>query len=108
YGSHSGKSGSYIKVDDPVIGFSKRWRVLIAQAQIQGEVLARAPVVLNEKVEGVGVEVVILCAKLNRGLTGEAKQEIRKRQSGGAAVEIEGAARIAGVAHIQQLVAEVT
>ena len=59
------KTGRHIKIDQLVIGFSKGRGVFITQAEIEGQAFACAPVVLDEKVEGVGMEVIILRAKLD-------------------------------------------
>ena len=100
-----------------VVALNLRIHKFIAQAKIEREVLARAPVILGKEIEGIRAEMIFGCAELNRCLLREAKKKVCKRRTGrgtsagdrtcGSAGEGKTAARVAGIPHIGHLPAEV-
>src|SRR5216683_3074501 len=75
---HCAKVRGHIQVGQLVVRFGERGYIFIAQAQIQGKVLAYAPVVLGEQVKSVGPEMVVCRAKLDRRLLGKAGKKVSK------------------------------
>src|SRR5207253_8414960 len=84
------------------------WRhVFIAKPEIERQVLTCSPIVLDEKINCVGAEVVLVRSRLKRCLLGKAQQEICKGHSAGPAGKDERPAGVAGIAGVQHLAAEV-
>ncbi len=55
----------------------REWRnVFVAHAEIQGEIAAQFPLVLDVGVPGIAAEVVVVGAELRRGLLRQAEQKI--------------------------------
>src|SRR5262249_61273132 len=66
----------YIEVRKLAVVFRIGRYALVAEAEIHGEAFGHAPVVLYEEVPGAGAELIVLGAKLNRGLLSESLQEV--------------------------------
>src|SRR5437764_2310336 len=65
-------------VEDAAVGFLGNGEVVVAQAEIKGQIRADAPVVLREAAELVGVQLIKRNGKIDLNLIGDVRQKIRQ------------------------------